>query len=209
MKIDALIVSGFSGSGKGTLINRLISSHPDFELIKSRTTRNRRNESDYYVFDSVEEFLRAKEEQLFLECNYYSGEWYGTPKSSVEKCIAEGRVAVIEVDPNGYMQIANSDFSKRINMLSVFIVADADTIINRLLQRNTESLEKILKRIRTSVTECEYISLYDYVLPNYDLDYSIKLLEDVVLVGSVLDTDFDIDRYKNRMKHIIWLLDEK
>lgn len=208
MRIDMLIVSGFSGSGKGTILNRLLSSHPEFELIESYTTRQKRNESDFYSFVGLEDFLSLKDEGFFLECNMYSGEWYGTPIIAVEKCINSGKVAIVEVDSNGYSQIMESSLAKKIRIASAFVVADADTIIDRLLRRNTESLEKILTRIKTSIDECLQISSYDFVLPNYDINESVAILKGVISGANFQPTDFDASEYIERMKKILWLLDD-
>lgn len=208
MGFDIVIVSGFSGSGKGTILKELMALHPELELIKSNTTRGRRKESDYYSFVSTTEFLAQKEKGYFLECNKYAGEWYGTPIRDVANCITQGRTAIVEVDSNGYRQIIGSSFAKKVNILSVFIVADADTIITRLLNRNTESPEKILKRVKTSLSECEQIAYYDLILPNYDLHTSVKLLENAIFKRMLPQLDFDVDEYKVRMEKIIWLLDD-
>lgn len=101
----------------------------------------------------------------------------------------------------------NHRLQKKVKILSVFIVADADTIITRLLNRNTESPEKILKRVKTSLSECEQIAYYDLILQNYDLHTSVKLLENAIFNGMLPQLDFDVDEYKVRMKKIIWLLD--
>lgn len=207
MVFDIVVISGFSGSGKGTILKELMALNPELELIKSYTTRSRRNASDYYSFVSITDFLMRKEKGYFLECNKYSGEWYGTPIHDVANCIAQGRTAIVEVDSNGYRQIIESSFAKKVKILSVFIVADADTIITRLLNRNTESPEKILKRVKTSLSECEQIAYYDLILPNYDLHTSVKLLENAIFNGMLPQLDFDVDKYKVRMKKIIWLLD--
>lgn len=208
MRIDMLIVSGFSGSGKGTILNRLLSSHPEFELIESYTTRQKRNESDFYSFVSLEDFLRLKDEGFFLECNMYSGEWYGTPIIAVEQCINSGKVAIVEVDSNGYSQIMESLLAKRIRFISTFIVADADTIIDRFLRRSTENLEKILTRIKTSMDECLQISSYDFVLPNYDINEFVVILEELISGSIFQPMDFDVYEYIKRMKKILWLLDD-
>lgn len=102
----------------------------------------------------------------------------------------------------------NHRLQKKVKILSVFIVADADTIITRLLNRNTESPKIILKRVKTSLSECEQIAYYDLILPNYDLHTSVKLLENAIINGMLPQLDFDVDEYKVRMKKIIWLLDD-
>lgn len=111
MGVDIIIVSRFSGSGKGTILKKLLSFCPELELIKSYTTRKKRDDADFYSFVTLEEFLRLKEKKFFLECNQYSGEWYGTP---VQSCINKGKIAVIEINSNGFNQIMKSSVAKNI-----------------------------------------------------------------------------------------------
>ena len=92
MEFDIFIVSGFSGSGKGTILKKLLSLHPELELIKSYTTRKKRNDADFYSFVTQEEFMSLRRENYFLECNQYSGEWYGTPIRAVQSCVKRGKL---------------------------------------------------------------------------------------------------------------------
>ena len=208
MEFDILIMSGFSGSGKGTILKKLLSFHPELELIKSYTTRQKRNDADFYSFVTPEEFMSLRRENYFLECNQYSGEWYGTPIHAVQSCVNKGKIAVIEIDSNGFRQIMGSSLARKYRVLSVFIVADADTIIKRLLNRNTENLEKILLRSNSSLDECEWIVCCDLVLPNYDLDTSVVMLEKAILTGAIPRLTFNVEEYKHRMQHLIWLLSD-
>lgn len=208
MGFDIIIVSGFSGSGKGTILNKLLSFHPELELIKSYTTRKKRDDADFYSFVTLEEFLSLKGKNYFLECNQYSGEWYGTPVHAVQNCINTGKIAVIEVDSNGFRQIMESSLARNFCILSVFIVADADTIVRRLLNRNTENLEKILLRVNSSLDECEWVEHYDFVLSNLDLSTSVALLERAILNDVYPRSNFNIEEYKRRMQHVIWLLSD-
>ena len=210
MEFDIFIVSGFSGSGKGTILKKLLSLHPELELIKSYTTRQKRNDADFYSFVTQEEFMSLRRENYFLECNQYSGEWYGTPIRAVQSCVNKGKIAVIEIDSNGFRQIMESSLARKYRVLSVFIVADADTIVKRLLNRNTENLEKILLRNNSSLDECEWIVYYDLVLPNYDLDESVTIFEKAILTGTIpkMTFNFNVEEYKHRMKHLIYLLSD-
>ena len=210
MEFDIFIVSGFSGSGKGTILKKLLSLHPELELIKSYTTRQKRNDADFYSFVTQEEFMSLRRENYFLEYNQYSGEWYGTPIRAVQSCVNKGKIAVIEIDSNGFRQIMESSLARKYRVLSVFIVADADTIVKRLLNRNTENLEKILLRSNSSLDECEWIVYYDLVLPNYDLDESVTIFEKAILTGTIpkMTFNFNVEEYKHRMKHLIYLLSD-
>lgn len=147
-------------------------------------------------------------ENYFLECNQYSGEWYGTPIHVVQSCVNKGKIAVIEIDSNGFRQIMGASLARKYRVLSVFIVADADTIIKRLLNRNTENLEKTLLRSNSSLDECEWIVYYDLILPNYDLDESVTIFEKAILTGAIPKMTFNVEEYKHRMKHLIYLLSD-
>ena len=152
--------------------------------------------------------MSLRRENYFLECNQYSGEWYGTPSRAVQSCVNKGKIAVIEIDSNGFRQIMESSLARKYRVLSVFIVADADTIVKRLLNRNTENLEKILLRSNSSLDECEWIVYYDLVLPNYDLDESVTIFEKAILTGTIPKMTFNVEEYKHRMKHLIYLLSD-
>ena len=154
--------------------------------------------------------MSLRRENYFLECNQYSGEWYGTPIRAVQSCVNKGKIAVIEIDSNEFRQIMESSLARKYRVLSVFIVADADTIVKRLLNRNTENLEKILLRSNSSLDECEWIVYYDLVLPNYDLDESVTIFEKAILTGTIpkMTFNFNVEEYKHRMKHLIYLLSD-
>lgn len=127
---------------------------------------------------------------------------------TVEQCINSEKVAIVESDSNGYRQIMESSLEKRIWIVSSFIVADSNTIIDRLLRRNTENFEKILTRIKTSMDECLQIPSYDFVLANYDINKSVVMLEELISVSIFQPMDFDVYEYIEWMKKILWLLDD-
>ena len=206
---DILVISGFSGSGKGTIINKLLSLHPELDLIKSYTTRRKRNSADYYSFIDLKEFTSLKKkEDFFLEVNRYSGEWYGTPVHLVKNCISSGKTAIIEVDPNGFKQIVTSPLAKGMRILSVFVTVDADTLVKRIFSRNTENLDKILLRLNASLNECEWVNSYDIALPNYDLDESVKQIEKALFNYIYPHTSFDTEKFKHRMEEIVDILSD-
>lgn len=156
----------------------------------------------------MENFLSLRDEGFFLECNMYSGEWYGTPISTVEQCINSGKVAIVEIDSNGYRQIMESSLEKRIRIVSTFIVADSNTIIDRLLRRTTENFEKKLMRIKTLMDECLQIPSYEFVLANCDINRSVVTLEELISDSIFQPMDFDVYEYIEWMKKIRWLLDD-
>lgn len=198
-----IVVSGFSGSGKGTILQKLVAAHPELELIKSYTTRNKRSSNDFYSFVDKDEFLALKGRGRFLESNFYSGEWYGTPLKEVEQCINEGRLPIVEIDPNGYKQILASSFINNCDILALYVVAEPEAIITRLMQRHTEEMDKIIKRSNVSMEECESIHLYDAVIQNDDIDAAVTIVEKAIFDGVLPDFKFNIESYKNDMKHLV------
>lgn len=106
---NLFVVSGPSGTGKGTLIARLLEEVPDAWLSVSATTRRPRpgeEEGVSYYFLTKEEFLSLAEEGGFLEWAEYSGNCYGTPRASVEREMAAGRQVILEIEVKGHSRCA-------------------------------------------------------------------------------------------------------
>ncbi|MCR4672879.1 MAG: guanylate kinase [Lachnospiraceae bacterium] len=175
------IISGFSGSGKGTVINRLLEKYPGrFWLSVSATTRGIREgekEGVNYFFVSKEEFERMIEEGELLEYTNYVGNYYGTPKSSVEKKLQEGYDVILEIEQEGAMNV------KRALPESLLIFLTPPTIEeleNRLRNRGTESEEVIQERLEKAALEAENIGLYDFILINDDLEGCVESLSRLI-----------------------------
>lgn len=198
-----LVVSGFSGSGKSSILKELLARHPDLELVKSYTTRTQRGPGDYYTFVSQEMFNQLKEQDAFLETNTYSGEWYGTPKAEVERIQSEGKLAIAEVDPNGFRQIAACGLWNHEMTKSVFIVADADTILSRLQNRKTDSREKILARMRTAIKESRCVVNYDAVINNVCLEEAVAELEAFIYSGNIPQYKFYATSFQQYMQKLV------
>lgn len=198
-----LVVSGFSGSGKSSILKELLARHPDLELVKSCTTRTQRGPGDYYTFVSQETFNQLKEQDAFLETNTYSGEWYGTPKAEVERIQSEGKLAIAEVDPNGFQQIAACGLWNREMTKSVFIVADANTILSRLQNRKTDSCEKILTRMRTAIEESKCVVNYDAVINNVCLEEAVAELEAFIYSGNIPQYKFCATTFQQYMQKLV------
>ena len=103
-----LVISGPSGAGKGTICKALLEKHKEIYLSVSATTREPRNgevEGVNYFFLKKEDFLQKVEEGDFLEHAEVYGNYYGTPKSSVQKMIDEGRDVILEIDIQGALKV--------------------------------------------------------------------------------------------------------
>lgn len=174
------IVSGPSGSGKDTVLKEFFKICPEVEFSISSVTRPMRTgevEGEKYNFISREKFELMIAEDRLLEHNVFVGNYYGTPKAPVEKCVAEGRDMIIEIDVNGAAQIRE----KLPEAVSVFIMPPSLEILKqRLSGRGTETAEVIEKRIGEALREIGEAHKYDYIVVNDVLSDAVNDLVTVV-----------------------------
>lgn len=172
-----LVISGPSGSGKGTICERLIEREKDICFSVSATTRAPRpGEVDgvHYFFVTEEEFARMVENHEFLEyADVFGMNKYGTPKAYVERLLNEGKDVVLDIDVQGAMNV--KQLKKEAVM--VFIVPPSPKILEqRLRNRATETDEQIQRRLQTAKTEVAMAGLYDYIVVNEDIDSAVDEL---------------------------------
>lgn len=169
-----VVVSGFAGTGKGTVMKELLGRYDSYALSISATTRQPRpTEVDgrEYFFKTKEEFEKMIEENAFLEYACYVGNYYGTPKKYVEEQLADGRDVILEIEIQGALHI-KEQFS---DALLLFIAPpSADVLKQRLTDRGTESEEVIAKRLARAVEESRGIEQYDYLVVNDDLEECVE-----------------------------------
>lgn len=176
-----IVVSGFSGAGKGTLMKGLLTAYPgQYALSVSVTTRGpREGEVDgiSYHFKTQEEFDRLITEDYFIEYARYTGNSYGTPRPFVEENLAAGRNVILEIELQGALIIRE----KYPDVKMIFITAkDADTLISRLEGRGTESEQVIRKRLARAVEEANGVEQYDHIVINDKLEDSIQALHEAI-----------------------------
>lgn len=163
-----IVVSGFSGVGKGTIIRELMETHREYALSVSATTRDPRpgeTNGVQYHFITREQFEQMIREDELLEYATYLDNYYGTPKSFVRKKLEEGRDVLLEIELQGARKI-RAAFP---DALMLFIMPpDAATLRDRLVGRGSESPEVIEARLRRAGAEAEGIEEYDFVLVNQD-----------------------------------------
>lgn len=177
---NLFVVSGPSGAGKGTLVARLLEAVPDSWVSVSTTTRApRAGEVDgvsYYFLDR-DEFLRRADEDGFLEWAEYAGNCYGTPRSSVEQKMAEGKQVILEIDVQGAFQIKEKIPEAHL----VFIEPPSMEVLEaRLRGRGTEADDVVEKRMAAARLELSQKMRYDKRLVNDDLDSAVAELVDYV-----------------------------
>lgn len=174
-----LVLSGPSGVGKGTLGKRLIEEE-GFGFSVSCTTRGPRpgeREGADYLFVSREEFLSRKAAGGFLETAAVHDEFYGTPREPAEKAMAEGRDFLLDIDPQGGVQV----MEKVPEAVSVFLLPPSWAALEeRLRGRGTETEEKIQKRLHNARQEVEYLPRYDYCIINDNLEEAWKELRGII-----------------------------
>ena len=175
-----VVVSGFSGAGKGTLMKSLISRYDNYALSISCTTRAPRNGEENgreYFFISKEAFEKKIEEDGFVEYARYVDNYYGTPRDFVEEQMEQGRDILLEIEIQGALKIRE----RFPDAILVFVTPpSAEELRNRLTGRGTESAEIIEKRLQRAVQESEGVEAYDYILINDDIDTCTEKLHNLI-----------------------------
>ncbi|MEE1516148.1 MAG: guanylate kinase [Lachnospiraceae bacterium] len=175
-----IIVSGFSGAGKGTVMKKLMSEYDNYALSISATTRSPRpGEQDgrEYFFKTVEEFETMIENNQLIEYAKYVGNYYGTPKEYVEKMLDEGKDVILEIEMQGTMKVKEM----MPETVLVFITPPtAEELKKRLEGRGTEDSETIKARLKRASEEVVYMDKYDYLLINDKLDECVENLHKIV-----------------------------
>lgn len=175
-----IVISGSSGVGKGTVIKGLLERNPNFSLSISYTTRERREgeiEGINYFYISKEEFKKSIENNEFLEWANFSGNYYGTKKSFVEKTLGENKNLILEIETQGALQIKE----KMPEAVLIFIAPPSYQDLEfRLRNRNTESEEAIAKRLDFVKLEIQNSENYDYRIINDTVENAIYELERII-----------------------------
>ena len=175
-----LVLSGPSGAGKGTLVERLVKERPECVFSISATTRPRRRvekEGVQYEFVSREEFERRRTSGLFLEWAEVHGHLYATPARFVDEGVAAGRVVVLDVDVQGGASVRRA----RPDAVSVFVYPPSvDALRQRLLKRDTEAPETVERRLGNAPGELAQYPEYDYLVLNDDLESAVRVLTAIV-----------------------------
>ncbi len=174
------VISGSSGVGKGTVLKRFLERNPEFMLSISCTTREPRpGEIDgvNYFFLSRGEFKDCIENDKFLEWAEFAGNFYGTKKKYISKCLEQGKDIILEIDTQGALKVKN----KMPEAVLIFICPPSYEVLeNRLRGRHTEDEQTIKKRLCEAKIELERSKDFDYKIINDDLEAAIKSLENVI-----------------------------
>ncbi|MCC6830796.1 MAG: guanylate kinase [Thermoleophilia bacterium] len=175
-----IIVSGPSGAGKGTLIERILGRMPHVCVAVSATTRGMRPgevDGEDYHFLTRDEFARRVDAGDFLEHVTYAGNRYGTLRSEVERQLAAGRSVVLEIELRG----ARAVRQRLPEAVSVFIEPPSlEELVRRLRNRNTEADADIAARLAESRVELQAMEEFDHKVLNDDVDAASAELARIV-----------------------------
>lgn len=175
-----IVVSGFSGAGKGTLMKELLKRYDNYALSVSMTTRAPREgevDGESYFFVDKETFERTIAEDGLIEYASYCGNYYGTPREYVEKCLQDGRDVILEIEIQGALKVKE----KFPESLLLFVMPPSAAELKRRLEgRGTESPEVIRERLVRASEEAEGIENYEYLIINDDLDECVREMNDII-----------------------------
>ncbi|MBS6646013.1 MAG: guanylate kinase [Clostridiaceae bacterium] len=175
-----VVVSGFSGAGKGTLMKALMNRYDNYALSISATTRKPREGEENgreYFFIEKEQFESMIDHGELIEYAKYVDNYYGTPKEYVFDKMAEGKDVILEIEIQGALKV-----KKRFpETLLLFVMPpSADELRRRLVGRGTETMEVIDARLHRAVEEAAGIESYDYLLINDNIDICVEEMHQLI-----------------------------
>ncbi|AKG04629.1 MULTISPECIES: guanylate kinase [Salimicrobium] len=175
------VLSGPSGVGKGTVRKALFEQDTDLRYSISMTTRApREGEKDGvdYFFKTRNEFEKLISEGELIEYAEYANNYYGTPKAYVQQTLEEGKDVFLEIEVNGALQV-RENFPEGV---FVFLIPPSlEELKDRIVNRGTETEEKIKARLEAARDEIDMMDNYDYVIVNDNVDHAVSKVQSVVL----------------------------
>ncbi|WP_297435081.1 guanylate kinase [uncultured Clostridium sp.] len=176
-----IVISGPSGAGKGTICEALLEKHEEIVLSVSATTRSpRKGEVDgvNYHFLSKETFVSRIEEEDFLEHAQVYGNYYGTPKSDVQKILDSGRDVILEIDIQGALKVKEQSNEG----VFIFILPPSmEELKQRIIKRGSETPESLMTRFKSAYKEINYVSKYNYAVVNDTVERAVEKIEGILL----------------------------
>ncbi|MEG1569762.1 MAG: guanylate kinase [Clostridia bacterium] len=187
-----LIISGPSGTGKGTLVKMLMDSDPSFRFSCSVTTRKPRSyeiEGVHYHFVNELEYQEMVENDEFLEHATVHGHSYGTLRKPVLEMMAQGYNVVLDIDPQGAISVMD----KADDYVSVFILPPSfEELRVRLHTRNTDDPDEIERRLKNAGGELKKLDRYQYAVVNDTLELAFLQLQYIVNAEKQRTTRFKL-----------------
>lgn len=165
-----IVLSGPSGVGKNSVLDRVMNARKNLRLSISYTTRNPREgevDGEDYYFVTEEEFMDAVNKGEMLEYAKYCDYYYGTPRKKVEEELELGNNVILEIEVQGGEQIIN----RYPEAISIFIIPPSiDSLARRLKNRGLDSIDVMKKRVAASKNEINFAEHYDYIVVNEYID---------------------------------------
>lgn len=175
-----IILSSPSGGGKNTIANALLTARDDVAYSVSATTRApRRGEREGidYHFVTRAQFEKRRAKGDMLEWAEYSGHLYGTLRSEIDRALAGGRHALLDIEVDGARQL----MERRSDVVTIFILPpSAEALVERLGGRKSDSVEQVVGRIRRAIEEFDEVRHYGHVVVNDDLDVCVAEVSAIV-----------------------------
>lgn len=175
-----IVVSGFSGAGKGTLMKKLIQEYDNYALSISATTRAPRPGEENgreYFFLNKNDFEEKIAANGLIEYACYCENYYGTPRDYVERQLEAGKDVILEIEIQGALKIKE----QYPTALLLFVMPpSAEELEHRLIGRGTETMEVVKKRMNRAVEEAQGIENYDYIVVNDDLEKCVRNLHEII-----------------------------
>jgi guanylate kinase len=191
-----IVISGPSGAGKDTVVQRMKERGLPFHFVVTATTRQRRpnekNGQDYW-FVSKDEFARMIEQNELIEYAVVYGDYKGIPKAQVREALASGKDVVMRIDVQG----AESVRRLAADALLIFITTESEEeLVNRLRERRTETSDSLSIRIATARKELQRVEAFDYIIVNHDflLDHTVDVIRAII--------DSEHHRVRQRKVHL-------
>ncbi|MCI8535034.1 MAG: guanylate kinase [Hungatella sp.] len=175
-----VVISGFSGAGKGTLLKAMMEKYHNYALSISATTRSPREgeqNGKEYFFVNRESFEKMIEEGQLIEYAQYVNNYYGTPRQYVFQQMADGKDVILEIEIQGALKI-KEQFPEA--LLLFVMPPNADELKRRLVGRGTESTEVIEARLHRAEEEAAGIDSYDYILINDNLEQCVEDMHQLI-----------------------------
>lgn len=176
-----LVISGPSGSGKGTVSQALMNKRDDIVFSISATTRKPRPteiNGENYFFLTEEEFIDMKQKGEFLESAFVHTNYYGTPKSFVLEQIEKGEIVLLEIDVQGALQIKDN-YKEAV---FIFLLPPTmDELRDRIVKRGTETEEDINTRFANAFKELDFVGEYDFFVVNDEVKNAVKDIEAIIV----------------------------
>ena len=174
------VITGPSGVGKGSVVEKVLPTLDNIYLSISATTRERRvNEKEgvNYFFKTNEDFKKMIEADELLEWAEFAGDYYGSPKFSINNYLSCGKDVLLEIEVQGAKQIKE----KCPNSILIFLAPPSfEALEERLIKRQTESIEKVKVRLKKAKEEMKEIKLFDYLVVNDKLDEAIQSVVSII-----------------------------